>query len=428
MLRASIKNILPASLVRILQKPYHFCLALCAALFYRFPSRRLSVIAVTGTKGKTSVTELLNAIFEEAGYTTALLNTVRFKIRTVSEPNRLKMTMPGRFFVQKFLRRAVQKKCTHAIVEMTSEGARQFRHRFISLDALVFTNIAPEHIESHGSYEKYVVAKLSIARALEHSKKPERKIVVNKDDAEARRFLAYAIPHQYTFSLQDAQPYALNERGVAFTWSGVSIQAHDPGVITLYNCLAAATLAKSFDIPLQTIVRAIEKFRGTRGRLEKIEEGQDFGVIVDYAHTIESMRGLYEAFPQKTRICVFGSTGGGRDIWKRPAMGGLADSYCDQIILTNEDPYDEDPDRIVRDIVEGIKKHSPRIEMDRRNAIRRGIESATKDSIVFITGKGTDPYIMGPKGTKMVWDDAAVTREELRFLSKKMKKNNTGRN
>ncbi len=163
---------------------YHYGLALLAALFYRFPSRQIKVVAVTGTKGKTSVTEIENAILEEAGHKTALSNTIRFKIGSDSRPNLYKMSMPGRFFLQRFLRQAVKAGCGYAIMEVTSQGALLHRHRFIDFDALIFTNIAPEHIEAHGSYEKYISAKLAIANSVAESRKKLTILVANADDAQ----------------------------------------------------------------------------------------------------------------------------------------------------------------------------------------------------------------------------------------------------
>ena len=166
---SKIKKFIPESLTRRIRPIFHYLVAIYGAVRYKFPSRRILVVAVTGTKGKTTTTELVNAILEEAGYKTALASTLRFKIGDGSERNLFKMTMPGRSFLQNFLREAVDNKCDWAVIEMTSEGAEQYRHKFISLDALIFTNISPEHIESHGSYEKYLEAKLSIAKSLEKS-------------------------------------------------------------------------------------------------------------------------------------------------------------------------------------------------------------------------------------------------------------------
>ncbi len=410
------KKLLPRKVVRFLQPLYHYLLALFGAVFYRFPSRHIKVVAVTGTKGKSSVVELVNAIFEEAGFKTAVLGTIRFKVGERSEPNLYKMTTPGRFFVQKFLRRAVDAGCQYAVIEVTSEAARQFRHKFIALDALIFTNLSPEHIESHGSYEKYVEAKLSIGKALEQSAKKNRTLVVNSDEKEAARFLSLRIPEKLSYHLKGAEPYEVGNGKISFTFDGEKITSQLEGVFNIYNCLAAATFAKSQGIKTSIIKKALEKVTLIRGRVEHVDCGQDFTVIVDYAHTPDSLEKLYKAFPNRKKIAVLGNTGGGRDTWKRPKMGRIADTYCDSIILTNEDPYDENPRAIVEQMAAGVSKHTPEIIMDRREAIAAALRSAAAGDVVLITGKGTDPFIMGPNGSKEPWDDATVVREELKKI------------
>ncbi|MBI1999177.1 MAG: UDP-N-acetylmuramyl-tripeptide synthetase [Parcubacteria group bacterium] len=411
-----IKKIIPPRLFRALQPLYHYTLAFLAALVYRFPARKLIVVGVTGTKGKTSVIEIANAIFEAAGYTTAVANTVRFKIGNESHDNEFKMTMPGRFFLQRFLRRAVRQKCNYAFIEMTSEGAKLFRHAFIALDALIFTNLAPEHIESHGGYEAYRDAKLSFARALERSSKKRRVIVANRDDNEGGRFLAVDVPEKYPYGLADGEPYVAKKEGLEFTFRGRRIAAHLSGVFNLSNILAAAAYAASQGIGVDTVARAVESFRGIPGRMEKIDEGQQFTVIVDYAHTPDSLEKVYEVFQSAKKICVLGAAGGGRDAWKRKEMGRIAGKHCTEIVLTNEDPYDEDPESIVRAVAEGIARPVYAVIMDRRAAIRHALLRATAGDAVIITGKGTDPYLMGPNNTKLPWSDAAVAREELRAV------------
>src|SRR3990172_11524710 len=222
-LRFLEKYIIPKKLYAWGQPIYHYALALLGAILFLFPSRKINVIAVTGTKGKTSVVEITGAILEEAGYKVALTSTLRFKIGSESERNMYKMTIPGRFFLQKFLRRAVKAGCQYAVVELTSEGARQFRHKFISLDALIFTNLAKEHIESHGSYENYVAAKLKLAEALAKSKKQNKILVVNADDAEAKKFLAVNVSGKYTYQLKDAEPFTLEKEGLVMTFDGLKI-------------------------------------------------------------------------------------------------------------------------------------------------------------------------------------------------------------
>ncbi len=415
------KKIVPLNFQEKIKPCYHWSLAFLAAIIYRFPSRKIKVIGVTGTKGKSSTTEIINAILEEAGYTTALSNTIRFKVAETSMANLYKMSMPGRFFGQRFIRKAVSARCDFVILEMTSQGSLQYRHKFIQLDTFVFTNLSPEHIESHGSYENYIQAKINIACEIIKSKKPDRTIIVNGDDKASLRFLSCEADKKISYGLTDAEPYQLGntngksrEDGIDFTLSGKKVHSPLSGLFNLYNILAAIATAKNCGISNEIILRAIEKFDGIKGRVEKIEEGQDFSVVVDYAHTPDSLEKFYRIFKKSRNICVLGGTGGGRDAWKRKEMGGIADRYCDEIILTDEDPYDEDPKQIVADVAEGINDHVPVTIMDRREAIREAISRARTNDAVLITGKGTDPYIMGPNGTKTPWSDTDVAREELR--------------
>src|ERR1035437_5860676 len=221
---------------------YHYILSILSAVIFRFPSHKIKVIGVTGTKGKSSTVEIIAAILEEAGYKVALTNTIRFKIGDKSENNMFKMSMPGRFFMQKFLRRAVTAGCDYAVIEMTSQGFIQYRHKYIHLDAFVFTNLSPEHIESHGSYENYIQAKVMLARGLEWSKKPTKLIVANGDDKESQKFLAIKTDAKKSFSIKDAEPYTIKKEGIDFTFRGLAISSPLSGLFNLYNILAAATL------------------------------------------------------------------------------------------------------------------------------------------------------------------------------------------
>ncbi len=407
-----LKRVIPAPLFSFLERPYHYSLALLGAILYGFPSRKLIVIGVTGTKGKTTTVELVNALLEEAGYTTALAGTLRFKIGSESKDNLFKMTLPGRFFIQRFLSEAVKKGATHAVIEISSEAVKQFRHRFLYLDALVFTNLAPEHIESHGSYENYIKAKLEIGKRLAKSGKTRKILVVNADDKEASRFEALGDLEIHRYRLKDATPYFLSPKGVTFRFGKEELRSTLIGEFNIYNMLGALTLGKALGITTEALRSAVEKFRGVRGRVERIDAGQNFDVVVDYAHTPDSLEALYRAFGTQQKICVLGSTGGGRDTWKRPAMGKIADNHCTEIILTNDDPYEEDPLKIVEMMAEGMKK-TPRIIIDRREAIRTALSLAKKGDAVLITGKGSDPYLMEAGGKKTPWSDVNVVREEL---------------
>lgn len=394
-----------------LMSVYHLCLAYLGAILYGFPADKMIVIAVTGTKGKSSTAEMIAAILEEAGFKTALLNSIRIKVGDESTPNTMRMSMPGRMYIQRFLSRAEHAGCAAVVLEMTSEGARQHRHRGISLNALVFTNLAPEHIESHGSYEEYANAKFMLGESLVRSKKRPRIMIANADDAQGARYLSLPVEIPIGFALKNFAPYESNDKSGYFTLDQTSISLMQPGDFSLQNGLAAALVTRTIGVPVNTIATALGKLHSIPGRAERIEAGQDFTVIVDYAHTPDSLEALYKAFPMR-KVCVLGSTGGGRDTWKRPVMGAMADTHCDHVILTNEDPYDEKPRDIV-DALAGGMKRKPEIIMDRREAIRKALSMATTGDAVLITGKGTDPNIAGPNGTKEPWSDAGVAREEI---------------
>lgn len=405
---------------------YHYLWALVSAVFYRFPSKRIKVIGVTGTKGKSTVVELVNAILEEAGYKTALTSTIHFKIGAKKIPNKYKMSMPGRYFMQRFLRRSVKEGCNYAIVEITSEGARQFRNKFIDLDALIFTNLSPEHIESHGSYENYRDAKVGIAKEIEKSLKSPTILVINQDDKEAHRFMSIDSEIKRTYSLNDAYPYTKTKTSTNISFRNKTISSPLIGTFNIYNMLAALVCAEAFGVNIEVMKRALENKKMIRGRLEHVTldsnhplyHKQDFSVIVDYAHTPDSLEKVYKTFKSQRKICVLGNTGGGRDRWKRPEMGRIASEFCEKVILTNEDPYDEDPKKIVDEMKKGMKEVKPEIIMDRREAINKALAKAEKDDVVIITGKGTDPYIMEERGKKTPWDDARVVREELEKVLK----------
>ncbi|MES2007189.1 MAG: UDP-N-acetylmuramoyl-L-alanyl-D-glutamate--2,6-diaminopimelate ligase [Patescibacteria group bacterium] len=408
-----LKKLLPPKMLGA----YHYSLAMLGAFFYGFPSRKLMVIAVTGTKGKSSTVEIIHSILTAAGLTVAAASTIRFTIGEISEPNLFKMTMPGRFFLQQFLRKAVNRGATHAVIEMTSEGAKQFRHKGIELDALVFTNLAPEHLESHGSIEAYAAAKLSLAKHLEESPKRPRFLVANGDDKWGKEFLKTKVEHSVPFSLSLAEPYSVDDKSIRFVWKqGDLFTVPLPGLFNLKNVLAALTLGEAIGLELSVMHKALEHMHPIAGRAERVVKGQQFTVMVDYAHTPDSLRALFETFKQKRIIAVMGSTGGGRDKWKRQEMGRIAEEYCDTVFLTNEDPYDEDPQAIIDDISRGFAKKRPHVILDRRGAIREAFREAKEGDVVLITGKGTDPYIMGPRESKQEWSDKKVAEEELKKL------------
>ena len=325
------------------------------------------------------------------------------------------MTLQGRGFAQAFMRKALNAGCTHLVIEITSESVLQYRHWFLNLNGLIVTNIQPEHIESHGSFENYVAAKRAIVDTLVHSPKRNKILIANGDIPESRAFLSANVPYSTGFSAQELTHLQGDARSIGFEYAKTHFSLPIPGTFNAMNALAAIKASDALGIPMTVAATALATLPPVQGRVERIEEGQNFTVIVDYAHTPDSLRALYSAFPTQRKICVLGNTGGGRDAWKRPEMGRIADEECEKVILTNEDPYDEDPRAIV-DAMAANMQRAPEIIMDRREAIRHALQIARPDDTVLISGKGTDPFIMGSHGTKTPWSDALVVREELRRL------------
>jgi len=404
---------------------YHFILALAAALWYRFPSRTMIVIGVTGTKGKTSTVELLHEILAESRHKTASSSSLRFRIGNEVTPNDLKMTMPGRFFLQRFLSRAKKAGCRYAALEVTSQGIMQHRHRFIRFDTAVLTNVAPEHIEAHGGFENYVATKQKLFRAVAS----DGAVVLNRDDLRSESFAKVARAHTKIwygriFGLERVPDLVWkldnisdDANGISFMMDGIRFHSFLEGDFNVSNILAAIAVGMRYDVPLEKMAAAIGRVSGIAGRMEYVRR-EPFAVIADYAHTPDSMRSVYETLaPNHGKlICVFGATGGGRDTWKRPEFAKIAEKFCGTVILTDEDSYDEDPEKILDDIAcgfsEKFRSHVVRI-IDRRVAIQEGIRRAQPGDAVIITGKGGEPWMMGPHGTKIPWDDRQVAREAL---------------
>lgn len=431
----SIKKIVPRPLLQFFRPAYHFLLSLWAALFYGFPSRRLCVIGVTGTKGKTTVVELLHFILEEAGHTVASISSRRFRIGDEEVLNPRKMTMPGRMQVHKFLHEASRRGCSYAILEVTSEGILQSRHRFIRFDAAVMTNIFPEHIEAHGNFEKYLRAKLDLFWRL-----PKNGIaIMNGDDPQARRFAAASPAHKIFYGrdgIRDGQNRApihnitVGADGIRFILGGDSFFSPMIGEWSVGNILAAVTAALSQHIPQKIIRLALSRFTGVPGRMEYVQK-EPFQVVVDYAHTPDSLKKVYTFLRESgaghdaenaALICVLGAAGGGRDKWKRREFAKIAEQFCGVILLTNEDPYDEKPETIIEEIASGFShalNSTINIQkiVDRREAIRAALKCARFGDTVVVTGKGSERWIMGPGNTRIAWSDADVVKEELNKLS-----------
>ncbi|MFQ6049730.1 MAG: Mur ligase family protein [Candidatus Paceibacterales bacterium] len=450
MMKEFIKKFIPSFLLSW----YHFLLAFLGALIFGFPSRlrqgfglrldgvglrpdevggqakKLKIIGVTGTNGKSTTVEMVSKILETAGYKVAALSSIKFKIRDKEWPNELRMTMPGRFILQRFLRQAEDADCQYVVLEVTSEGIKQHRHQFIDFEVAVFTNLSPEHIEAHGSFEKYREAKGKLFQA---TKKVH---ILNLDDKNTGYFLKFPAEKKYLFKTKNQKPKTKNQNleileaenikiktgGVDFKIQEVPFHLNLIGGFNVDNALAAISVAKSQNISLEICKKALERIEGMPGRME-IVIAEPFKVIVDYAFTPNALEKVYQIIQetrnkrQETRmICVLGSCGGGRDKWKRPILGKLAGEYCDEVIVTNEDPYDEDPMEIINQVASGAGEKAKKI-LDRRGAIREALEIAKPEDVVIITGKGCEPSIWITGSKSISWDDREVVKEEFKRLS-----------
>lgn len=435
-LRDFLKGVLPGRLYRSLQSVYHYALACAAAYWYGNPSRRLGVIGVTGTNGKTTVVHLLHEMFFTAGVPVASLSSLRFKIKGAEEPNLLKMTMPGRFELQKFLSASKAAGCRTVILEVTSEGLAQHRGRFTQFRAAVMTNVTPEHIEAHGSFEAYRDAKCELFRMLP----PDGMAIINAEDPAYELFRSQTRAGVATYSRSGIEVAGLGRPvrvirigpdAVELELDNIVLVSHLGGEFNFMNILAAATTAIAFGISLSSIAEALRRFSGVPGRLEFVQR-EPFRVVVDYAHTPDALERVYQTLSSAnskldppagragTRnsklVCVLGSAGGGRDKWKRPQMGRIAGEHCGHVILTSEDPDDEDPAVIANQIKAGISQISSAIVetlLDRREAIRKAIALAQPGDTVIMTGMGAQPWFVDRGGKKIPWDEPAIVREEL---------------
>jgi len=406
-----MKNLIRKLVPSFLIGWYHFSLAFLGTLIFRFPSRKLKVIGVTGTNGKTTTIEMISKILEAAGNKVASLSSIKFKIGNREWTNTLKMTMPGRFKLQRFLRQAVNSGCKYVVLEVTSEGIKQYRHKFIDFDAAVFTNLSPEHIESHGSFENYRAAKGKLFQAAKNIH------VINIDDENREYFLQFPAEKKYTYGLNQGD---INSKDLKLNLQLI-------GNFNIYNALAAICVGVSQGVNLEICKKVLEEVRGIPGRMEEVIS-EPFKVFVDYAFTPNALEKVYQTLTnlkpktynlQPKLICVLGACGGGRDKWKRPVLGKIAAEYCDEIIITNEDPYDENPMDIINQVAEGVGQRAKKI-LDRREAIKRAlcVTKLSTTSIVVITGKGCEPWICVAGGKKIPWDDREIVREEFKKLSR----------
>ena len=427
-----LKKIVPEKLL----STYHYLEALAAALWYGFPSRRMVVIGITGTKGKTSTANFVWSCLSAGDVPTGIITTANIRIGKKEILNAYHMTMPGPFTIQRLLRRMVATGCTHCVIETTSEGIKQHRHVGIEYDVAVFTNLFPEHLPSHGgSFERYKEVKGRMFSALtDHVQKVfggkpiEKIIIANGDSEHAAYFLSFPANKKLTYAVKvpaDVQAHGIQSSaaGVTFSVGNTIFSLSIPGAFNVSNALPAIVVSRACGVDDASIARGLEQLALIPGRMEKIDEGKDFAVFVDYAHEGESMRQVLETGGALRTsggkvIVLLGAEGGGRDEAKRPAMGKLTGTMADYVVVSNVDPYDDDPQEILEDIARAAEAAGKKRDTDlfviedRRTGIKKALSLAKPHDVVLITGKGAEQSIV-IGGRHFPWDDRKVVREEL---------------
>lgn len=424
-----VRSVLPSQAVHLLENVYRKTRIQLVSARYGWPARGLRVIAVTGTNGKTTTANYINEILKQAGYKTAMFTTAVIEVAGESKINDLNATVASVSRMQQFLNEARRYKVDFVILEVTSHSLHQHKLDGVPIEAAVMTNLTQDHLDYHKTMEKYAAAK-----GLLFARNP-RYIVLNRDDdwfdyfdrylAEEQK-ITYGKSEDADVRISDIKLYKKGSEAVlAFDHQEKSqLATYLPGEYNVFNMAAAASICYVLGVSMSDIKNGIASLEGIPGRFERATKDEKYEVIVDYAHTPDALEKLLEAtrnITKKRIILVFGACGD-RDALKRPIMGKIAAKLADEIILTDEESYNEDPDKIRRDIYAGIEESKATNKTteiaDRREAIRHALNIAKKDDTILITGMGHEQFRI-INGEKLSWNDTNIVRE---IISEKIKK------
>ena len=404
-------------------------LAKLAAEFYDYPSKDLVLVGVTGTNGKTTTTHLIDALFKAAGEVTGLVGTVRYRIG--EEETASLATTPEASDLQQLFRKMLDSGVTHVTMEVSSHALALQRTVGCDFDTVVLTNVTEDHLDFHGTFENYLSAKTRLFTSLgsmPRKGKQLRRAVLNGDDLHWPRIMEQTPVEPLLYGLSDhchvrAREVQVTQEGVSFLLCTAAetlpVSLRMTGLFSVYNALAASCVGLLHDLKPLEIKAALEAVTGIPGRFELISAGQDFTVIVDYAHTPDGLenvlRAIHEFAPARV-ITVFGC-GGERDRGKRPLMGEVAGNWSDYCMVTSDNPRGEDPLRIIAEILPGIARSKlrpdPEVLPDRTAAITRAVELAGRGDVVLIAGKGHETSQIFA-GYSVPFDDREVAREVIR--------------
>lgn len=388
----------------------------CAEWFGR-PADGLHLLAVTGTNGKTSVTYMLKAILEKAGFKVGLIGTIQNMIgdEIIAAHN----TTPNAYELNSLFSLMRAKGCTHVIMEVSSHALDQSRVYRLSFDVAMFTNLTQEHLDYHKTMDNYFNAKKKLFKMCKIA-------VVNSDDQYAERLLADLSCKAVTYSAGDNSTYSakgINFKPASVEYEFVSdsdiahIKVNTGGRFTVYNSLCAAVCAVEIGIPLKTVSAALSEIEGVKGRAESVPTGRDFHIVIDYAHTPDGLKNILSTFREceKNRLIVLFGCGGDRDKTKRPIMGEIAEHFADYVIVTSDNPRSEEPRAIIDDILVGMRdSRTPyKVIENRIEAIKYAVSIATRGDIIVLAGKGHETYQILKDGTIHL-DEREIVAEALK--------------
>ena len=416
----------PAGTTVVLVEDTRYALALISAAYFQYPAKKLKVIGITGTKGKTTTTFMIRSILEHAGITTGLIGTIEVIIgdRHIPAHN----TTPESYEVQEYFAQMVEAGCKVVVMEVSSQGLKLHRTAGIQFDIGIFTNLAPDHIgeNEHASFEEYMECKSRLFRQCDLG-------LVNVDDAHCDDILQGHTCKVETYGFSEkadlrASDLKLVNRpgflGVDYHVSGLmdfDVEIDMPGRFSVYNSLVAIAVCRHFDIPKEDMLAALEVVQ-TKGRIEKVKVSDDFTLMIDYAHnamSLESLLTTLKEYNPKRLVCLFGC-GGNRSKLRRYEMGEVSGNLADLTVITSDNPRFEEPQAIIDDIKIGIGKTSGKyVEIiDRKEAIRYVIEHGQPGDVIVLAGKGHEDY-QEICGVKHPMDERVLIAEVLEELGRK---------
>lgn len=431
-MRELVKKLIPGKLFHKVEPYGHWAEAILANVIYGFPARNLKVIGVTGTDGKTTTSTLITAMLRDSGYKVGMMTTISLDLGDGPIPNPTRLTTVTSFSLQRGLKKLAKSGVDWVVLETTSHALAQHRVWGVPYSVVAMTNITHEHLDYHGTFEAYRDAKKRLFMLCNANKKGLRIGVANVDDPSGELF-AKAIENPIRYGVKKGDIRAVKS---TTTSTGSTIQAHTPkgelnlkvnlpGSFNVYNALAAAGVGQAVGLSNEQIEQGIASLDAVEGRMTTIDEGQNFSVIVDYAHTPGSFEKIFNEIRPVTKgkmIVVFGSAGR-RDESKRPLQGEAAGRLCDVVVVTEEDDRDQDGEQILNQIAEGseragkVRNKDLFLIHDRARAITKAIELAKAGDTVLLLGKGHEKSILTNFGKKD-WDEMAAARKALQGLKK----------